>query len=72
MNEVKNELQSLKNDPAYKIAYYEIEEYPFWENPKIWIVVFELTPENQKLNGTKIQGWEIVQVAKVVRPHSEQ
>ncbi|MDP2842540.1 MAG: hypothetical protein Q8O06_02715 [Acetobacterium sp.] len=71
MIKVNNELQSLKNDSAYRIAYYYIEEYPFWENPKIWIVVFELNSKNQKLNGTKIQGWEIIKVGEVVRPPSQ-
>jgi len=71
MINVKNELLALKNDPVYRIAYYEIEESPSYESPRIWIVVFELTPENQKLNGTKIQGWEIVKVGEVVRPPSQ-
>jgi hypothetical protein len=71
MINARNELQAIKNDPAYRIAYYEIEESPFFESPRIWIVVFELSPENKKLNGTKIQGWEIVQVGEVVRPPSQ-
>jgi len=68
MTQTRMELNALKNDPAYKIAYYEIDDSPYYESPRIFIVVHEFTEKNQKLNGTRIQGWEIVQVSKAVLP----
>ena len=60
--EVRSQLLELKKDSSYQLAHISMVTDTFGDQPgnyaELW--VYKLTPENQKLQGTTIQGWTIL------------
>ncbi len=63
------ELERLKEKPEMEIGgwVYGIDD-PRIGNKRVDIFVGNLTPENQQLRGTRINGWEVYGVYKSVVP----
>ena len=60
--EVIEQLRKLQKDTKYQIAMIEMSSGAFGDPPgnfaEVW--VYQLTPENKKLDGTVMNGWTIL------------
>lgn len=65
MEAARSELMQLEQDPELQIAGFSMEVGPGENNVNMW--VYNLTPENQALDGRVVHGWT-VHVWKALTP----